>query len=282
MKNLLLGICCLAVWGVVACNNSSTESLTSSSVPALEKEAVSPPPKQLANSAAAILAKKQVPVLCYHQIRDYTPRDSRSAKAYIVPPAAFEEQMRALADSGYQTILPEQLYQYLLYNQPLPEKPVLISFDDTRLDQFTTALPILDKYGFKGAFFIMTVSIGRPGYMSAEQVTELSRRGHLIGSHTWDHHDVRKYQGEDWSRQIDKPSAQLEKWTGLPTQYFAYPFGLWNRAALPELEKRTVKLAFQLADERDPDRPLMTVRRIIVPGSFSGKSLLKAMNASFP
>ncbi len=46
----------------------------------------------------------------------------------------------------------------------------MLSFDDTDLDQFTVAYPEMKKYGFKGLFFIMTVSLGRPHYMSREQV----------------------------------------------------------------------------------------------------------------
>ena len=71
--------------------------------------------------------------------------------------------MQMLADSGYHTILPDQLYAYLNTGAPLPPKPVMLTFDDGDLDQYETALPILDKHGFKGAFFIMTVAIGTPG-----------------------------------------------------------------------------------------------------------------------
>ncbi|HEY8732987.1 MAG TPA: hypothetical protein VIL90_00365, partial [Puia sp.] len=118
--------------------------------------------------ASAILAKKQVPVLCYHQIRDWKPTDSKTSRTYIVPPAAFAAQMRMLADSGYHTITPDQLYAYLISNARLPAKPVMLSFDDTDLDQYTVAYPEMKKYGFKGVFFIMTVSLGRPRYMSRD------------------------------------------------------------------------------------------------------------------
>ncbi len=84
----------------------------------------------------------------------------------------------------------------------------------------------------------MTVSLGRPRYMSKDQVKALSDAGHAIGSHTWDHHNVKKYQGDDWKIQIEKPSKQLEEITGKPIRYFAYPFGLWNPQAIPELKKR--------------------------------------------
>ena len=66
-------------------------------------------------NAAEILARPQLPILCYHQIRNWISTDGKMGKDYIVPIAEFKSQMKMLADSGYQTILPDQLYNYLLY-----------------------------------------------------------------------------------------------------------------------------------------------------------------------
>jgi len=230
-------------------------------------------PATVIPSASVILSKKQVPILCYHQIRDWKPTDSKVSREYIVPPAAFAAQMRMLADSGYHTISPDQLYAYLISGARLPSKPILLSFDDTDLDQFTVAYPEMKKYGFKGMFFIMTVSLGKAHYMSREQVHTLSEEGNTIGSHTWDHHNVKKYEGNDWITQLDKPTKQLEQITGKSIKYFAYPFGLWNTAAFPELKKRGFVAAFQLNEKPDPADPLYSIRRIIVPGTWNGSVL---------
>jgi peptidoglycan/xylan/chitin deacetylase (PgdA/CDA1 family) len=215
--------------------------------------------------AAAVLAKPEVPILCYHQVREWKPTDSKTARDYIVPPANFREQMKALADSGYHTILPDQLYNYLTAGAALPSKPILLTFDDTDLEQFTVAAPEMKKYGFKGVFFIMTVSLGRPRYMTTQQVKQLSDEGHVIGSHTWDHHNVKQYQPKDWTLQLEKPVKQLEAITGKPVKYFAYPFGLWNEQAIPYLKQNGMLAAFQLASKRDQRDPLYTIRRIIIP-----------------
>jgi peptidoglycan/xylan/chitin deacetylase (PgdA/CDA1 family) len=231
--------------------------------------------------AATIIARKQVPILCYHQVRDWREKDSKQAKDYIIPEERFKEHIKMLADSGYQTVLPDQLMAYLTTGAPLPEKPVMLTFDDTSLGQFTVAAPELEKYGFKGVFFIMTVSLGRPNYMSKAQVKELSDRGHVIGSHTWDHQNVKKYEAKDWVTQVEKPSKQLQEITGMPVQYFAYPFGLWNPEAIPELKQRGMAAAFQLAGKRDPEDPLHSIRRIIASGYWSAPSLNRAMVNSF-
>src|SRR5450432_2357387 len=232
-------------------------------------------------NASVIIAKKQVPILCYHQIRDWKPTDSKTSKTYIVPPAAFAMQMRMLADSGYHTISPDQLYAYLISGAALPSKPIILSFDDTDLDQYTVAYPEMKKYGFRGLFFIMTVSLGKPHYMSREQVRNLSDEGNSIGSHTWDHHNVKKYEGSDWITQLDKPTKQLETITGKSIRYFAYPFGLWNTAAFPELRKRGFVAAFQLNEKSDPVDPLYSIRRIIVPGTWNGGTLNQWIRRDF-
>ncbi|SNR31175.1 polysaccharide deacetylase family protein [Hymenobacter mucosus] len=231
--------------------------------------------------AATITARPQVPILCYHQIRDWRPRDSKGAKDYIVPVEQFKAQIKMLADSGYHTILPDQLYAYLTTGAALPSKPVMLTFDDTDLDQFTIAKPTLDKYGYKAVYFIMTVSLGRPNYMSKAQVKQLSDEGNIIGSHTWDHHNVKKYQGQDWVTQIEKPTKQLEEITGKKINYFAYPFGLWNPEAIPELKKRGMDAAFILAEKRDQQDPLYTIRRIIASGYWSPRTLHNSMVNSF-
>jgi peptidoglycan/xylan/chitin deacetylase (PgdA/CDA1 family) len=238
------------------------------------------PTPAVAADPGTILNRQEVPILCYHQIRDYKPSDGKIAKDYIVPVAVFRQQMQSLADSGYHTISPDQLNDYLVYGKSLPSKPVMITFDDTRLDQYTSALPELNRHNFKAVFFIMTVSLGRPGYMSAEQVKHLSDNGHTIGSHTWDHKNVKKYTEEDWPKQVGKPSKQLQAITGKPVNYFAYPFGLWNKEAITGLKKFGFKGVFQLSDKRDQDDPLYSIRRIIVPG-YSAATMQRCMKNSF-
>lgn len=250
---------------------------------------------------AAIMARKQVPILCYHQIRDWRPTDSKNAKDYIMPIAAFKQHIKMLADSGYHSILPDQLYDYLTKGTPLPSKPVMLTFDDTDIDQFTIAAPELKKYGYKAVYFIMTVSLNRPPhYMSKEQVKQLSDAGNVIGSHTWDHHrfdrlshnSTLKIKGkngkitlkptDDWVTQLDKPTKALEDITGKKINYFAFPFGVTgNGSNFPELHKRGFKLAFQLADKRNPNDPLMTVRRILDSGYWTIKGFSNSLRHSF-
>ena len=231
-----------------------------------------------------ILAKPEVPVLCYHQIRNYLANDGKRAKDDIIPPENFKAHIKMLADSGYNTILPDQLYDYLVYGDKLPKKPIMITFDDTDQDQFTVGATTLKKYGFKGVYFIMTVAIGKKGrinYMTAAQIKQLADEGNTIASHTYDHKNFAQFREEDWKTQIDEPTQKLEKITGKKIDYFAFPYGVFRKSLLHKLKEHGFKAAFILSTKQDEDFPLYTIRRIIDPGRYTAKNLYFSINKSF-
>jgi len=278
----------LSIWVlfVISCNQKEKTKIKNTRTDASNKTLNSAKVNAVATKkiadAATIMARKEVPVLCYHQISDAGGSGSQTAKDIIVPIHVFKAQMKMLADSGYHTILPDQLYDYLTTGAPLPSKPVMITYDDTDDDQYTIAAQEMKKYGFKGVFFIMTVSLNRPKYMTKEQVKQLAAEGNAIESHTWNHQKVPTYiTEEDWATQVDKPKKQIEELTGKSANYFAYPYGLWTKEAIPELKKRGVKAAFILSTSRDPNEPLYTIRRMIAPGYWNGERLYKNMIATF-
>jgi peptidoglycan/xylan/chitin deacetylase (PgdA/CDA1 family) len=237
-------------------------------------------PKIMAD-AATILARKEVPILCYHNIKEFTAQSGEMTKTYTVKPQNFAAQMKAIHDAGYHSILPNQLYNYLAYGAALPTKPIMITFDDTRGEQYSIGASEMEKYGFKGVFFVMTVAINRPNYLSSDEIKKLSDAGHEIAAHTWDHHMVTKYNGDDWDLQLVKPKSKLEKIIGKPVTSFAYPFGLWNSAAIPEIKKTGYKMAYILSTKRDTVAPLYTIRRMIVSGNWKTEQLLKSIETTF-
>jgi peptidoglycan/xylan/chitin deacetylase (PgdA/CDA1 family) len=282
MKNLFIAILISMAIFSSACNNTTATKETQSNdstVVQKEQEVTTAKERKMAGPAE-IMAKKQVPILCYHRIRDIQ-MPSKASMGYEVTLAQFKAQMKVLADSGYHSITPDQYYDYLVYGDSLPEKPVMITYDDTREEHYTIAKPEMEKYGFKGVFFIMTISINRPNYMSKEQLKQLSDDGHVVSSHSWDHHRVDRLTGDDWSAQFDKPKKQLEEITGKPVEYFAYPFGIWSPNAFPEIKKRGYKMSFILSTKRDSLEPLHTVRRMIVSPEWSPQGVVKVMKSTF-
>lgn len=194
---------------------------------------------------------------------------------YTITTDNFRNHIRTLYDSGYSTVSPAQLVAHLMANIPLPQNSILITFYDTHTEHYNIAAPILDSFGFKGIFFIMTVVVGKPGYMTTAQIKKLSDKEHVIGGHSYDHADFRKLSGIEWDKQISESNLKLQQITGKSVEYFAYPYGAWNNVAVEELKKRGLKAAFQLSGKQSSTAPLFTVRRLMVNGNWTGKRLLE-------
>jgi peptidoglycan/xylan/chitin deacetylase (PgdA/CDA1 family) len=215
-----------------------------------------------------------VPVLCYHRIEEGKKGD------YTVSPATFTAHMKILADSGYHSISPAQLYDYLVYNKALPEKPMLITFDDSRVEHAMIAAPVMEKYGFRGVFFIMTITYNKKNYMTTDQIAGLAKAGHIVGLHSWDHTMVTKYkEAADWQKEVAEPKKKLEKIVGKAVEYWAYPNGVYDHKGAEELSKY-FKISFTLISKRDSIQPLQTIRRMIVP-ECTPQGLLKSMHRTF-
>jgi len=262
---------------LISCNHSSQKGGTKGDYSgivaekAVEKETTAV--KCVINTAAEIYSKPQVPVLCYHRIEN-----GRKGE-YAVSPAAFAAHMKVLADSGYHSISPDQLYDYLVKNKKLPDKPVMITFDDSRVEHYEIAAPVMEKYGFRGVFFIMTITYNKKNYMTKEQIAQLARSGYTVGLHSWDHTMVTKYKDSDWQKQMVNPKKELERIIGKPVEYWAYPNGVYNHTAAEELSKY-FKLSFILISKRDSIKPLQTIRRMIVP-KWTPQTLLKSIHETF-
>lgn len=276
MKKTVIYLCALwLAFGIAGCNDAASnkgksEKGQNSIVQQKDISENNPAP----NTSAQILAKPEVPVLCYHRITEGKKGD------YTVSPATFSAHIKALADSGYHNVTPNQLYDYLVYNKELPAKPIMITFDDSRAEHSSIAAPVLEKYGFRGVFFIMTITYDKKNYMTREEIAQLAKGGHTIGLHSWDHTMLTKYKTpDDWQKQVVAPKEKLEKIIGKPVEFWAYPNGVFDSKGAGELSKY-FKLSFSLFSKRDTVSPLQSVRRIIVP-ELTPQSLFKSMRRTF-
>ncbi len=180
-----------------------------------------------------------VPVLNYHLI------SSREMNALAITPQEFEEQMLYLRNNGYTAISPDQLVNYIQYNEPLPEKPVLITFDDGYRDTFSEAYPILKKYNLVATVFLITDYVGdNDRYLTWEQVKEMHANGIIFGSHTLNHVSLVDASPEYAEYQLTKSREGIEWRLKEPVKYFAYPGGFYNQAIIQLVKKAGYSAAF--------------------------------------
>jgi peptidoglycan/xylan/chitin deacetylase (PgdA/CDA1 family) len=229
---------------------------------------------------ASVAKRADVPVLCYHQIRNPTGADSAQARTYIVSPKAFAAQMDALDRAGYTTIGGQALVDHVARGAKLPRNPILLTFDDGSAGQYTHALPVLREHDFVATFFVMTVVLDKPGWLTRAQVRKLEDEGMTIGAHTYDHKAVPEYGGEDWATQLERPARDLRRLLGHPVRLFAYPFGAYSADAIQHLWSAGYRAAIQLAEKLDRRHPLWNLRRIVVP-ELSGRELLREIRRDF-
>ena len=168
-----------------------------------------------------------VPILLYHWI-DTSPIDSR----YYVTPQKFEEEIKLLHDWQYTTITTVQLVQAITQGTKLPPRPVLITFDDGHVDNYTNAFPIMQKYGFTGVLYIVYNYMGTDGYMNKDQILAMHAAGWEVGSHSLNHFDLTKLDTDKQHAEIIESRKLLEQALGIPIQTFAYPFGIRDPGVL--------------------------------------------------
>jgi peptidoglycan/xylan/chitin deacetylase (PgdA/CDA1 family) len=272
---------------VAGCTRSAagrSAAATSSASPAAAPAAGAVPSSSAPPTAGTpqeVLARSTVPVLCFHQLREFRSDDSAYARTMITPPAQFTAQLQALRDGGYTPVTAAALVDHLQFGTALPPQPVLLSFDDGSATHHSVALPVLSRFGFPAIFFPMTVVLNKPNWLSDDQLRDLDRAGMTIGAHTWDHQRLDRLPADQWSTEVDQPKAQLAELLGHPVDLMAYPYGVWSQEALAHVSAAGYRAAFQLSDVQDPAQPLLTIRRIMPPPTWDGPALLSHLDADF-
>jgi peptidoglycan/xylan/chitin deacetylase (PgdA/CDA1 family) len=175
-----------------------------------------------------------VPILMYHYISTPPSANDKIRVGLSVTPEMFEAQVKLLADNGFTTITLFDLYNTVATGQPLPAKPIVLTFDDGYVDNYAQAFPILKKYGQTGTFFVLTgpADVKDPAYMSWAMVKEMSGAGMDMQLHSKDHVDLRHRRYEDLVWQIIGGRQSIEGHTGKPVVFMAYPSGKYDSAVL--------------------------------------------------
>jgi len=185
-------------------------------------------PESLPVNPAELEAK--VPILIYHHIREVKTTDAEKNKQFILSPANFEKQLQYLKDNNFETISFADLNNYFAGRFRLPQKPVIITFDDGLINQYDNALSLLQKYNFTATFFIFTNPIGKSkNYLTWEQLKELDKLGMEIGVHGKYHLYLNKEKDQKkLNDEILGSKERIEQELGKKISTFSYPFGAYN------------------------------------------------------
>lgn len=163
--------------------------------------------------------RKGIPILMYHHV-DAPPKDEQNKKLWISA-RKFNRQMAYLWRHGYHPITFKELAEHIQDRGPLPDGPVIITFDDGAENVYTNAFPILKRYGFKASVFL----ISEQSTLQLDQLKEMQAYGMEFGSHTKTHPNLLEI-GEDRAREeIVESKKILEERLRTRIVVFAYPYG---------------------------------------------------------
>ena len=184
--------------------------------------------------------------LMYHKVND------RPGNVLTIPISLFDEQMAQLRELGYTVVGLDAVLDHYTEGKPLPDRAVLITFDDGYRDNLANAVPILQRYGYPAVLFVPIGYLGgrRPlphdehlavrGIVNPtldwSELAELERAGVRIESHGIGHRPLADLEVDEAAREITLSKLRLEEALGRPVRAFAYVKG-------SEAHYRTVHLS---------------------------------------
>lgn len=211
----------------------------------------------------------KVPIIMYHSILKSNPQNSN----YIVSPRILENDLAYLQKNGYTAITVNDLIDYVYNGGTLPEKPIMLTFDDGHYNNYFYAYPLMEKYNMKmvisvvgeytDAFTENDDSNPNYSYLTWSQIEELQKSGYAeIQNHTYSMHSVNskrsgcminygesveEYQ-EKLYEDLSKMQNKLKQASGVDAYAFTYPFGKVCDYSFDVIKKLGFKASFSCAE----------------------------------
>ena len=210
--------------------------------------------------------ERSVPVLNYHQVNDV------DHNSLTVSTEQFEAQMKYIAEGGYTTITPDEMLDAWEHGTELPEKPVIITFDDGYADNYKNAFPILEKYKLKATIFLVTDYINLyPNYLTWDKAREMMDTGLVrFESHTLSHNLLTDENNtlRDIRHQLVDSKQAIEWHLKQPVRYIAYPCGAYNGEIMQLTKDAGYRAAFTVNyGLAEPSEDKLILDRIPIFGS---------------
>jgi peptidoglycan/xylan/chitin deacetylase (PgdA/CDA1 family) len=228
--------------------------------------------------------------LLYHRIVSQDEYDSGppTEKIFSITEARFREQMEDLRSSGYHAVSLDQVVEYVRRGKALPDRPVLVTFDDGCVSVHEKALPILRELGMPAILFVTTdpeswvFSLGvRPQRrVTPEEMRELEEGGVTIGSHSVTHGALESMSDEEIRSELGDSKSFLEEALGREVRYFGVPLNWYG----PRVRRVAEELGYHAVCTSDNgtihgDSDPFHLRRFIIEGSFGLEEFRRNLTA---
>ena len=184
-------------------------------------------------------------LLCYHSVVDEPTLTLLSKRTLVISEEGFRRNLETIRTSGYQVLSMAHALELLESGGSAYGQYICITFDDGRLDNFTTAWPILRNYDYSAHFFVNSAFVGTHAqgaqdsyvdrFMAADQMRAMMSEGASFGSHGQTHRDLTTLDAESIRRELSESRRELEEMLGTPVVTHAYPYALYDKRVLQEI-----------------------------------------------
>ncbi|PSB31918.1 polysaccharide deacetylase [Stenomitos frigidus ULC18] len=191
----------------------------------------------------------RVPVIMYHDILP------EKKVFFDVTPEEFEQRLKLIQQKGLTPISMDQLVTHLRTGLPLPEKPILLTFDDGYSGHYEYVYPLLKKYNYPALFAIYTAKVGKQMGRSSltwEQLREMAKDPLItISSHSVSHKVMEGLTPDELAIETQESKRLLEMELGVPIRYFTYPEGKYDTQAVEAVKQAGYAAALTMDDNNE-------------------------------
>jgi len=223
---------------------------------------------------AATPVSSHAVVMLYHHDAVHTPAST------TIHPGKFQEHMDHLARESFNVWPLPKVLDFIKQGKDLPDKVVVLTFDDGYRDLYINAYPVMKQKGFPFTAFINSgpIDAGKGNYLSWDQVREMAKHGATIANHTVSHtHMGQPLKGEnqgEWLARIrvevESNQKRIQEETGTDVKILAYPYGEYTPEIIDLVDAMGYTAFGMNSGAMGPDDDSLALPRFAEGGHYVG------------
>lgn len=223
----------------------------------------------------------RIPILMYHYVEHVGDQSDQVRISLNTLPEILDLQIKTLKDAGYTFLTPAEIPSFFEGQRALPNKPIILSFDDGYRDFYTGAFPLIKKYQVKAINYVVSGFLDKPNNLTRKQLKEIAQSNLVeIGVHTVDHVNLRGMDPQKAKGQIEKSKSDLEKELGLKVVSFAYPYGAFDLKTVELVKNANFETAASTVPGVDVNMDNLYFLYRLRPGGKTGQALLNLVETA--